>query len=544
MFEIIENLSILLINAFIVFILIVVISNTLKTKANQWFVIMAICMAGWVNFSYLGLSIDSIRLSAIFYRLNYVFVAIFLFSVYTFIVKHILEINTPKLRFFIGFLSLFFAFLSIFSNYLVAGAEEQSWGNTILRGELDSAFSIFSLFVAILIVYFIVSLYAGISLEKKRSLVYFLVGIGLFILFNTIFNVVVPIVFETTRYQNWGDYSASVLLIFTAYSIVARKFLEVKTILTAILISIVGALLVVDILLLSEGLLEQFIKVVIFIFFIIVSILLVRSVLNEIRQRERIEELSREQKDIIDVMGHEIRTPLTAIVQEVNLNKQVVLPKAEDWKAGKLDKAKEKEFIELVVEGYDTIDKASHQATHLVNDMLETARLDKERFELEYAEFDLVEEAKTAAQIAKKSLIEKNIEIDFSSRLKTLEVKADKTRIRESIDNLISNAVKYKDPNKEKTNINVSVTQEGKYAIVSIKDNGRGIAREDIPKLGKKFFRLDNKMNGSIKRPGGTGLGLFVVKGIMEYHKGTLTIESDGVGKGSEFILKFPKINN
>jgi hypothetical protein len=137
---------------------------------------------------------------------------------------------------------------------------------------------------------------------------------------------------------------------------------------------------------------------------------------------------------------------------------------------------------------------------------------------------------------------EKNVcEISFTNHsLASLMVNADKTRIREAVDALLSNAIKYRDPTKAKCLINVMLSNTQNMAKIEVIDNGIGIAKEDIAKLGKKFVRLNPKTNGTLQRPGGTGLGLFVVKGIMNFHKGDFIIESPGTGKGSTFILKFP----
>ena len=121
-----------------------------------------------------------------------------------------------------------------------------------------------------------------------------------------------------------------------------------------------------------------------------------------------------------------------------------------------------------------------------------------------------------------------------------LIVEADRTRIREAIDALLSNAIKYRDTRKKVCSINVTLDTDNQFFRIKIADNGIGIAKEDISKLGKKFMRLNQKTNDTLKRPGGTGLGLFVVKGIVDYHEGFFNITSEGIGKGSTFTIEIP----
>jgi signal transduction histidine kinase len=257
----------------------------------------------------------------------------------------------------------------------------------------------------------------------------------------------------------------------------------------------------------------------------------------------RLKHIAQEQKDIIDVMGHEIKTPLTAIIQEIKIHSKYTLPKEKEL----IEEAKSSEELSkalpLLFETIKTTQRASSHASVLVTDMLETARLDKNRFELNYEQFDLVETVKLNVDLMKKTIEteQAKYKINFEApEFKEFVVEADKTRIGQAVYAILNNAIKYRDPAKPETKIDVTLQKNGNEAIICVTDNGIGIAPEDISKLGKKFARLNSQSNGTLKRPGGTGLGLFVVKGVMDHHKGKLIIESEGVGKGSKFSLEFP----
>ncbi len=553
--DIIEKLIVLFINAFSVFLAIVVLGNSTKVKVNQWFIVMTILITGWVDFSYLGFTTNESSFAVMFYRLNFTLVPAFVYSAYVFLFEYILEIKNKTFKTVLFWASAFLSVLSLFSDFIIKGVINKGWGNEVTFGFLDPIYNLYAVVVALILIYYFISKYNRFSQDEKVKVRYFLIGTILLIVFNLIFNIFYPMFFETIRYQNWGDYSAVIFLAFTAYSIVRHKFMGVKVVLTAMLISIVGMLLTIDILLLSNDTQELIVKMILLGFFIGLSIILVRSVINELKQREqllrinkaldksrqRYFDLATEQKDVIDVMGHEIRTPLTAIIQELNIHKTLLIPKKEEWLKDIISAGEKKKMLGLIFDSFDTIDKASSHAVHLVTDMLETARLDKQRFELNYSEFNIVKEVETSVQIMSKSIDEKECKLSFENKVSNdLIVEADKTRVREAIDAILSNSIKYRDTRKDKCFVKVVLYSTDKYFKVDIIDNGIGIAKEDISKLGKKFMRLNPKTNDTLKRPGGTGLGLFVVKGIIDYHKGNFTITSDGIGKGSTFTLEFP----
>ena len=245
-------------------------------------------------------------------------------------------------------------------------------------------------------------------------------------------------------------------------------------------------------------------------------------------------------KDIIDVMGHEIRTPLSIIKQELNYHKEVTLPKESEWKEGNMNSSD----VEDLFKTLQTIDEEVDHTLSLVTNMLEAARIDKQRFELNIDKVDIIKLARQTFEVEKKANDSSKYEfLMIDNGLESLEVNVDPVRVRESIDALLTNAVKYgQNIEGGKSIIEMNLRKDEENIYISIKDNGRGIEKEDIEKLGKKFVRLYPK-TANLERPGGTGLGLFVVKNIMQYHKGDLLIESEGIGKGSVFTLKFP-LNN
>jgi two-component system phosphate regulon sensor histidine kinase PhoR len=104
------------------------------------------------------------------------------------------------------------------------------------------------------------------------------------------------------------------------------------------------------------------------------------------------------------------------------------------------------------------------------------------------------------------------------------------------VKNLVSNAIKY---NKEKGYVKITIKDKGDSVILSVKDNGIGIAKENQEKVFERFYRVD-EARVSVGDESSTGLGLAIVKQVVQDHKGTIEIESD-LGKGTEFIITMPK---
>jgi signal transduction histidine kinase len=114
-------------------------------------------------------------------------------------------------------------------------------------------------------------------------------------------------------------------------------------------------------------------------------------------------------------------------------------------------------------------------------------------------------------------------------------VYVDPNRIREVLQNLVDNAVKY----TNEGNVTIALTGDNSVVQVQIKDSGIGIAEEDIPHLFQKFYRVDNSMTRTI---GGTGLGLFICKKIIELYNGRIWVDSH-YGKGSTFFINLPRLS-
>ena len=289
----IEITILTLINTFSVFLIIVVLSNSYKDKLYRWFVIMTVFLICWVDFSYLGFIETNHDTAIIFYRINSASVVAFLYSAYIFYIENFLKIYKRIFKLILFLFSTSFIGIALFSDTIIQNVTKREWGNEIVFGTFNNYFTFFIFLITCLFIYYFISRYFQLPTQERSKIIYFLTGSLVFIIFNVVFNIFTTSLLNTSQFQHLGDYSALAFLGFTAFAILRHKFLGVKVALTAFLISIIGVLLIIDILLLSHSLLEQGIKVIIFIFFVGTSIVLLRSVLTEIKQREQIESINK-----------------------------------------------------------------------------------------------------------------------------------------------------------------------------------------------------------------------------------------------------------
>ncbi len=250
---------------------------------------------------------------------------------------------------------------------------------------------------------------------------------------------------------------------------------------------------------------------------------------------KELEEARKKESNMIDIMGHELRTPATVVKINVEM--------LGNWKEKTvLEEAEIKHFHEFDIYT-KRIRESIENEIRIINVLLVSAKLEGEKLELFKTPVDILNTIELGIEGQRKKADLKGISLLFNTPENPKEfpyVLADKGRVQEIVDNLINNAVKYTDVGS----VTVSVTYDDQNVFVSVTDTGKGIAEENIPKLGTKFFRTDQYIsedNGSAQlvRPGGTGLGLYVVYGLVKAHGGEMKVTSE-LGKGSTFTFNIP----
>lgn len=223
--------------------------------------------------------------------------------------------------------------------------------------------------------------------------------------------------------------------------------------------------------------------------------------------------------DFVSIASHELRTPMTAIRSYV----WMALNKSDVPLSERLQKYLSRVFT------------STERLINLVNDMLNVSRIESGSIEINPEVVDLVVLVQDVMEEVKVKVEERNLKL-FVLDNKVPAVFADSNKLHEVLLNLIGNAIKFTKPQGI---ITISFFSDGRLVETSVKDNGVGMSREDLSRLFSKFGRLDNSYV-SISTSGGTGLGLYICKSLIELMHGKIRANSEGMGKGSTFTFSLP----
>ncbi|MAT38275.1 MAG: hypothetical protein CL946_01585 [Ectothiorhodospiraceae bacterium] len=212
--------------------------------------------------------------------------------------------------------------------------------------------------------------------------------------------------------------------------------------------------------------------------------------------------------------SHELRTPLTIIRGEIEL--ALRHPKSTE------------QYQEILGSLLEEVIRLSR----IIDDLLLVAKSQIGQVNMEDHEIDLRAFIEEFADEAEMFTTQSNVSFTIE-RIEDAHIRGDALRLRRVLLNLVDNAVKY---NVENGSVIVSLFTEEDDAIISIRDTGIGIPKAEQAKVFERFYRVDKEHSRSL---GGTGLGLYIVRWIIETHGGAITLFSEE-GKGSEFIIKLP----
>ena len=231
----------------------------------------------------------------------------------------------------------------------------------------------------------------------------------------------------------------------------------------------------------------------------------------------RLQELDRLKDDFISTVTHELRTPLTAVrslAEILNTNPDIDAPRLEN-------------FTGIII-------KESDRLIRLVSQILDYEKIESAQLDWVIAPLDFREVVNDAVTSTKQLVHDKNIAIDLDLAQTIPFVSGDRDRLVQVMLNLLSNAVKFCDP--ENGMIAVRLRGEEDHLLVEVQDNGIGIKPKDLGKIFEPFQQVKNPTLG---RPGGTGIGLTITKRIIDFHHGSIWVDSEP-GKGSMFSFKLP----
>lgn len=226
----------------------------------------------------------------------------------------------------------------------------------------------------------------------------------------------------------------------------------------------------------------------------------------------------RRKDEFLATLAHELRNPLAPIrnALQVLLRKNLADPGIR-W-IGEL------------------IDRQVRQMARLLDDLLDVSRITHNRLELRRQRIDLADVVQAGIETSRPLLDERGMDLEVILPDGPVPIDADPVRLGQVVANLVNNAARYSEPGGH---VRVDFARQGSEAVISVSDQGIGIAPELLPRVFDIFMQAHPSRERS---QGGLGIGLSLVRGVVELHGGRVEARSQGVGKGSEFIVRLPLV--
>jgi PAS domain S-box-containing protein len=237
---------------------------------------------------------------------------------------------------------------------------------------------------------------------------------------------------------------------------------------------------------------------------------------ERVRLIQRLREADRRKDEFLATLAHELRNPLAPIRNGLQVMKLAA------GNAGAVEQARSMMERQMAV------------MVRLIDDLLDVSRITRGKLELRKERVDLASVVQSAIEGSRPLIEASGHRLSVSLPPEPVRLDADQTRLAQVFANLLTNAAKYTERGGQ---ITLTARQQGGEVVVAVKDNGIGIAPEHLPRLFEMFSQVDAARERS---QGGLGIGLALVKGLVEMHEGSVVARSDGLGKGSEFVARLP----
>lgn len=539
------KIIILIISALInIFLGILIYSKSKKGLSNILFSFITFFVGLWSIGLLFFIHAQSLSQAFVWVKFYYI-AASFIASV--FLHFCLVFLNKKKLNHFLVSLLYFFPilliFVFLFDNFLIKDIR-------IIHEEKDVTlnlpyYSIYGAWYVIMMGMSFVVLFKkyfrSIEIEKIQ-IKYILSGTLTSALVGMYFNLILPW-FGNYKLIWLGPVATLILVIVMAYAITRYHVLNIKVIATEILTTLMAIILLVKIPI-SKTTNELVFNLLFFHIFLIIGILLIRTVWLEIHRVEEIEKLNKEKLAAYDQIkkqadelkeantdlhkllemktefmrtaSHQLRTPTSSIKGMLSmLVEGDVLPEKRD------------EFIKMIYE-------SSEKLSNIIRDILSATSIEAGKFNLSLAPTNISEIVQEVAKEHKTMAEQKKITLNVHVPSNLPLITADPYWLKQIMGNLIDNAIFYT-PRGE---VDIEVKNNSDNISIGIQDTGVGITPEDKERLFKKFTRGKNAQQ---VHPDGSGLGLYIVKNILNFHRGSINIESEGQGKGTAVKIVLPK---
>ncbi|HEV8200960.1 MAG TPA: ATP-binding protein [Candidatus Polarisedimenticolia bacterium] len=227
----------------------------------------------------------------------------------------------------------------------------------------------------------------------------------------------------------------------------------------------------------------------------------------------------RRKNEFLALLAHELRNPLAAIHNVVNVLRV---------SGGAAD---------VTGSVFGMLERQVRQMARLVDDLLDVSRITRGRIELRRERLELAPILNQAVHDARALADALEHQLTLTLPAQPIVVDGDPSRLAQAIGNLLNNGCKVMPRGGR---LAVTVEREGEQAVIRVRDHGIGIAAEHLPRIFDMFMQVDTSLE---RRVSGLGIGLTLVRNLVELHGGSVEARSDGVGQGSEFILRLPVVD-
>lgn len=513
----------------------VVLRYSVHKMANYLFAFFVLSQIFWITANYFSFTVEDVNslwlarfvlFSATFHTFS------FFWFIHSFLAKKKI-VTKKKILLTLG--SLFIVSVLTLSPYVFSHLEQNSEG--IFVPQPGWAMPVFALFVAGYIAAGIVSFYrkysvaSGIEKVQWRFLAF---GLLLTFLLVVVFSFLSVVIFKDLSTVKFGHLYTLPFVILTSYAMIKHRLLDIRAV--AAEISVIFLNLIIFIQLINSESVNQFIvALAVLVGTLFVGVLLIRSVRKEVEQKEelaaltealkkankKLKKLDETKTEFLSITSHQLRTPLSGI-------------------KGYMSMMREGDFGEFTNEQSHVLDRVYSEVERLirlVQVFLNVSRIESGRLKIDKVEEDIVNLATTVVTELRPTAERKGLKLEYEKPDMPMLLSADFDKLKDVLVNLIDNAIKYTEAGR----VWIVTKRIGSKIRVEVHDTGVGIDSEYADHLFEKFSRA--KGIAQIDSTG-SGLGLFIVKKIIEGHNGKIWAESRGKGKGSVFIFELTNFSS
>jgi len=503
-----------------------------KSLNNRLFLTLSLFTVFWIVAVLLVVWLTDYEMKTLASRSVFGIASLITFCIYHFSYHFPIKNNFKERLPLVLFSSLAMFAASTFTPWVVVVVEKSAAGFD--KNVYGSGYYVFAVYFAAFVALSFYTLYSKMrSLGEMEAVqtkfILFGITVASVLAFTT--NAILPRLTNSLYVTLFGPSMTLFFLAPTAYAVLRHHVFNLKVIGSEFLTFIIWAFILLRVLISNN--LEEFLGNILLLIAVgFFGALLIRSVIKEVNQRERVEKLASDlesankklegldtaRREFLSFASHQLKTPMTIIKGYATLASDPNYLNSPD---------KMKQIVGKINESTD-------QMYRLISNFLDARAIEEGKITYIFKPMDIVKLTSSLVEEFKPYAARKGLQLALDCALPSLTVNADETKFRQVIQNLIDNAIKY----TEKGWVKVSLEKSNSHLLITVTDSGRGISSDVKDLLFGEFVRD----KGAALKTQGTGLGLYIAREIVKAHQGEVWVESEGEGKGSKFIVKLPLI--